>query len=120
MGSVGYPFAWGYFLPEHGETADDVREVYEERWRYVGTEYRPVKVLEFDDHEDAAEAAAKLHYARSSPDWNIGEEKIAIVDTNGTVKTFDVLLEYEPTFSVSEARQAYRREATSEAQCVAR
>ena len=88
-----------YYVPDDGDAVDDAREVYYER--YVGGFEPWEKHYEFDDHEDAAEYAGKLHHERSAPDWNDGEVTIAIVDTNGAIEVFDVSLEYTPSFSVS-------------------
>ena len=92
-----------YFVEDYGETVDDAILVYRERFDRELNDF--VKDYQFSgDHYDVAEYAARLHYQRSSPDWNDGSQKISIVDQLGNIESFDVLLEYEPTFNVSKCK----------------
>jgi hypothetical protein len=92
-----------YFVENDGETAEDAIPVYHKRFDPELCEF--VKDYQFaGDHQDVAEHAAKQHRRRSFLDWNDGARRISIVDEGGVVETFDVSLEYEPTFNASKCK----------------
>lgn len=93
-----------YWCTDDGETVDDANAVHCERYDWKNSRMVMVDEFDEDDHENVVEDAAKLHYARSQPDWNDGEQTLSIVDEHGEVKTFEVTLEYVPSFGITEKR----------------
>lgn len=93
-----------YFCLDNDETIEDARDVYYDRMNTATMAMEPVRDHAPDIHKALASAAARDRYARSRPDWNSGTRTIVIVDENGVAKTFEVELDYEPTFSIVEKK----------------
>lgn len=94
---------WKYFMPELGETIDDAKPVMRSRYDFEKNEIidEPAFCV---DHRDAAEMAAGQCRHQHDLEWHKGEQTISVVDNEGHIKTFEVEIEYEPTFSATEKR----------------
>ena len=94
-----------YFCLDNDETIEDARDVTYNRMNTATMAMEPVLDHAPDIHKALASVAARDHYARSRPDWNKGEQTLVIVDENGVAKTFEVEIDYEPTFSITEKKR---------------
>ena len=88
-----------FYVPAHGETIEDAVDVHRKRFDY--NKNKMVDDYEYfvnESIENVAEDAAEILHESLCGEWSEGTRTIVVVSADGKEETFDVGIEYSPTF----------------------